>query len=75
MELSGGTTQATSAIQVIDELTTLHEVTVTLLGDTPPARCHAVVADVELPMEVVDGGVRVTLPRLTGHEMLAFDDA
>ena len=73
LDLSGGTTQGRTAIQVIDELTPLHGVEITFRSDPPATRCHAAVAGQDLPVRPVDGGVAVTLPRLLGHEMLVFD--
>ena len=73
LKLSGGTTRATQPIQVIDDLTPLHDVDV-LLRDLPKVRsARALRSGQELTLHPSDDGVRLTLPRLVGHELIVVE--
>ncbi len=60
-------------IEVIEDLPTLHDVTLTLRLATPPRRVYLAPQQTDLPFTVRDHQVHATVPEMTGHQMVVFE--
>ncbi len=60
------------AVEVVEELLPLREITLGVKLDRPVARVRLVPQKTELPFEVEEGRIRFTVPELICHQMVEF---